>query len=141
MYQALNRNHFTPLWTNEAGILPARPRPKAIPWLWKWSEISRLARRSRELLRLDRCGDRWALGFADSRLKCWVRLLSVAGVISLLLPGVAQAEGTLGGHFGFVLPLVTRAGGATTTLSDRFSIGFPTGITVKTSKKVAFDLA
>ena len=30
--------------------------------------------------------------FADSRLKCWVRLFGVAAVISLLLPGVAQAK-------------------------------------------------
>ena len=77
---------------------------------------------------------------ADSRLTCRLRLFGVAAIIGFLVPGVAHAEDTLGGHFGFVLPLVTRAGGATTTLSDRFSIGFPTGITVKTSSKVAFDL-
>jgi hypothetical protein len=57
-----------------------------------------------------------------------------------LSPNQARAEDTLGGHFGFVLPLVTRAGAVTTSLGDRFSIGFPTGITVKTSDKVAFDL-
>ena len=39
-----------------------------------------------------------------------------------------------------MLPLVTRAGGETTTLSDRFTIGFPSGITVKKNSKVAFDL-
>jgi hypothetical protein len=60
--------------------------------------------------------------------------------IGLLLPPAAQAQDRLGAHFGFVLPIVTRAGGETTTLADRFNIGFPTGITVKTSDKVAFDL-
>ena len=51
--------------------------------------------------------------------------------------GIAQ---TVGGHVGFVLPLVTRAGGQTTNLGDGFSIGFPMGITVKGAGRMAFDL-
>jgi hypothetical protein len=39
-----------------------------------------------------------------------------------------------------VLPLVTWADGTTTTISDDFKIGFPMGITVKKTDKVAFDL-
>lgn len=65
---------------------------------------------------------------------------AVAIVLGLVSSVPATAQDQLGGHFGFVLPLVTRAGSTTTTLSDRFSIGFPTGITVKTGSKVAFDL-
>ena len=68
------------------------------------------------------------------------RLLGFGVAILMGLPAVAHAQDSLGGHFGFVLPLVTRAGGNTITLSDQFSIGFPTGITVRTSDKVAFDL-
>jgi hypothetical protein len=52
----------------------------------------------------------------------------------------ARAQDTLGGHIGFVLPLVTHSGGQTTNLSDNFSIGFPVGITVKGSGATAFDL-
>ena len=52
----------------------------------------------------------------------------------------AAAQDTLGGHIGFVLPLVTRANGATTTISDDFTIGFPMGITVRRSEEFAFDL-
>src|SRR5262249_44610478 len=52
----------------------------------------------------------------------------------------AAAQDTLGGHIGFVLPLVTHAGGQTTRLGDNFSIGFPMGITVKGKGKLAFDL-
>lgn len=74
------------------------------------------------------------------RLRRSVQLFVVTATVGLLLPAIAQAEDRLGGHFGSVLTLVTRAGGDTTTLGDRFSIGFPTGITVKTSDKVAFDL-
>ncbi|MGA2890634.1 MAG: hypothetical protein ABSE51_21585 [Terracidiphilus sp.] len=52
----------------------------------------------------------------------------------------AKAQTTLGGHIGCVLPLVTRSDGQTTTLSDNFSVGFPVGITVKGTGKMAFDL-
>jgi hypothetical protein len=61
-------------------------------------------------------------------------------LVSLATPSRAAAEDTLGGHFGFVLPLVTRSGGDTKTIGNQFQIGFPMGITVKTSEKVAFDL-
>jgi hypothetical protein len=55
----------------------------------------------------------------------------------------AQAEAkkgpTLGGHIGFVLPLVTHSGGQTTSLGDQPAVGFPIGITVKGSGRTAFD--
>jgi hypothetical protein len=69
---------------------------------------------------------------------------AAAAVLAVSLFGAApcaKAEDTLGGHIGFVLPLVTRAGGQTTNdLADKFSIGFPMGITVKGSGRMAFDL-
>jgi hypothetical protein len=53
----------------------------------------------------------------------------------------AQNGPTLGGHIGFVLPLVTHSGGQTiNNLSDQFAVGFPVGITVKGSGRMAFDL-
>ena len=52
----------------------------------------------------------------------------------------AAAENKLGGHFGAVFPLITRAHGDTTNIGDDFKIGFPMGITVKKSGKYAFDL-
>ena len=52
----------------------------------------------------------------------------------------ATAQDHLGGHFGTVIPFVSRAGGSTTTIGDQFKIGFPTGITVKTDSPWAFDL-
>src|ERR1700736_1576527 len=57
-------------------------------------------------------------------------------------PAQAQEQKgpTLGGHIGFVLPLVTRAGGQTTSLADQPAVGFPVGITVKGSGRTAFDL-
>ena len=52
----------------------------------------------------------------------------------------AQKGPTVGGHIGFVLPLVTHSGGQTTSLADAPAVGFPVGITVKGSGPLAFDL-
>jgi len=57
-----------------------------------------------------------------------------------LCPPSAVAQDRLGGHIGAVFPLVNHVGGETTTVADDFTIGFPMGITVKTSDKWAFDL-
>jgi hypothetical protein len=65
----------------------------------------------------------------------------VAVVLSLeAMSLTAKAQTTLGGHVGFVLPLVTRSDGQTTSLADSFSIGFPVGVTVKGTGRMAFDL-
>ena len=56
------------------------------------------------------------------------------------LPTHSAAQDRVGGHFGFVIPLATRANDTTTTISDDFVIGFPTGITVRTGERLSFDL-
>jgi hypothetical protein len=74
----------------------------------------------------------------------FARFLFAVAAAATLLTGpaasVASAQDTLGGHIGFVLPLVTRANGVTTTIADDFTIGFPMGITVRRSQNFAFDL-
>jgi hypothetical protein len=61
-------------------------------------------------------------------------------IILLTNASTARAQDNIGGHIGFVLPLVTHAGGDTTNIADHFAIGFPMGITIKGSGKTAFDL-
>jgi hypothetical protein len=68
------------------------------------------------------------------------RLLGIALMVGLLSPVAARADDTNTGHFGFVLPLITRSGGDTASIGDQFKIGFPIGIDFKTGEKVAFDL-
>jgi hypothetical protein len=67
-------------------------------------------------------------------------LVALAATLAGPVIPPASAQDTLGGHIGFVLPLVTHANGTTTTIGDDFSIGFPMGITVRKSQDVAFDL-
>ena len=60
-------------------------------------------------------------------------------VFCMGMSSAAHAENRVGGHIGFVLPLVTHLDGHTETISDDFVIGFPVGITIRKSEKVAFD--
>lgn len=61
-------------------------------------------------------------------------------VIVLTIPRWGAAQNRVGGHFGAVFPLVSHAGGETTTIGDDFTVGFPMGITVKLDDRWAFDL-
>src|SRR6185503_5511372 len=67
-----------------------------------------------------------------------LRFILLLGVLAV--PGRAAAQNRIGGHFGAVFPLVTHADGETVTIGDDFKVGFPMGVTVKTSDKWAFDL-
>jgi hypothetical protein len=59
---------------------------------------------------------------------------------SVLVSSPAHAQDRIGAHFGAVFPLVTHVNGDTVSISDDFKIGFPMGITIKTSGTLAFDL-
>jgi len=75
--------------------------------------------------------------------KTWTlsRLLWVGAAVLLAFHvPTAEAQTTEGGHIGFVLPLVTRAAGQTTNISEKFSIGFPLGVTFKGKGRMAYDL-
>lgn len=62
-------------------------------------------------------------------------LMSVLGVAAS-----ANAQVTVGGHVGFVIPWVTVTGSQTTTIADRFQIGFPVAVTFKGQGHLALDL-
>jgi len=68
----------------------------------------------------------------------------VIGTLALMsavgAAATANAQVTVGGHVGFVIPWVTHAGGQTTTIADRFQIGFPIGVTFKGQGRMALDL-
>src|SRR5207247_595436 len=81
--------------------------------------------------------------FNEEHMRNRFVLTGILALIAMIAgPAVlpASAQNRLGGHMGFVLPLVARANGTTTTISDDFVIGFPVGITVRKSDKFAFDL-
>jgi hypothetical protein len=72
-----------------------------------------------------------------TRIGCGLALLFVG----LAVPSPAHAEAKrIGGHVGFVVPLVGRSEGQTTTVADDFVIGLPTGFELKKFGKFALDL-
>jgi hypothetical protein len=62
-------------------------------------------------------------------------LLSIGGAAAS-----ANAQVSVGGHVGFVIPWVTVTGSQTTTIADRFQIGFPIAVTFKGQGHLAVDL-
>src|SRR6267378_882576 len=74
--------------------------------------------------------------------RAWIVLAVLATTLADRAPLAQAKKGpTLGGHIGFVLPLVTHSGGQTiNNLTEQFAVGFPVGITVKGSGRTAFDL-
>ena len=70
--------------------------------------------------------------------RAWITLVVLATTLAVRAPLAQAQEGpTLGGHIGFVLPLVARSGGQTISdLTDQFSVGLPVGITVKGSGRM-----
>ncbi|HEY6251337.1 MAG TPA: hypothetical protein VI685_15375 [Candidatus Angelobacter sp.] len=78
----------------------------------------------------------------DNNKKARTKMLySVAifwmAVVSMAVP--ANAQITVGGHVGFVIPWVTHANGNTNTVFDNFAIGFPFGVTFKGQGRFAVD--
>lgn len=76
----------------------------------------------------------------SASIRASVRVAFLLLGMLLVIPPNSFAQNQLGGHFGVALPLVSRAQGETTTISDDFAVVFPTGITVKRSSMFAFDL-
>lgn len=68
LYSDMQSHHLMPLWTLEKDILPWSPKPKALPWLWKWSDLYEIAERSGALVPIERGGDRRAIALANPGL-------------------------------------------------------------------------
>ena len=70
----------------------------------------------------------------------FIVLLYISNATTLSAQEGTGRTNKLGGHFGIVHPLVIFSGGKTTTIANSYNVGFPTGVTIKTSTKFAFDI-
>ena len=68
LYADFAAAHLAPLWTQRAGLMPISPQPAAVPALWRWSTLYRLAARSGELVPVGRGGERRAIALANPGL-------------------------------------------------------------------------
>ena len=68
LYDGFEAEYLIPLWTEIGGLMPAHPRPKARPHLWRWSTLIHLAERAGELVPVGRGGERRAIALANPSL-------------------------------------------------------------------------
>ena len=68
LYADFETQHLNPLWTQLDDLMPMHPQPKAVPWIWRWSDLKPLADRAGELVPIGRGGERRAIGLANPGL-------------------------------------------------------------------------
>jgi gentisate 1,2-dioxygenase len=68
LYAGFERENLLPLWTQIDDLMPMHPAPKAVPHVWKWSNLYPLAKRSGDLVPVGRGGERRAIGLANPGL-------------------------------------------------------------------------
>ena len=67
-YQEADQRHLVPLWKVTARLLPFEPKTKVLAYLWKWSELRRMAHRAGDLVPIERGGERRVLGLVNPGL-------------------------------------------------------------------------
>jgi gentisate 1,2-dioxygenase len=68
LYADMGGHHIQALWDQAPDLMPPTPRPRAVPWLWRWETVLRLAERAGELVPVERGGERRALAMANPGL-------------------------------------------------------------------------
>ncbi|AVW90288.1 cupin domain-containing protein [Celeribacter baekdonensis] len=68
LYKGFEDESLIPLWTQLGDLMPIHPKSKAVPHVWKWSNLLPLAEKSGELVPVGRGGERRALGLANPGL-------------------------------------------------------------------------
>jgi gentisate 1,2-dioxygenase len=68
LYRGFEAARLLPLWTEISGLMPQQPTSRAVPHLWEWTNLLRLAGMSGDLVPVGRGGERRAIGLANPGL-------------------------------------------------------------------------
>ncbi len=68
LYRGFESELLVPLWTEIGDLMPAHPRSRAVPHLWKWENLVRLAEQAGEIVPVGRGGERRAIALANPSL-------------------------------------------------------------------------
>lgn len=68
LYRGFEQELLVPLWTEIDDLMPAHPRSRAVPHLWHWDSLLKLAARAGELVPVGRGGERRAIALANPSL-------------------------------------------------------------------------
>jgi gentisate 1,2-dioxygenase len=68
LYRGFEQEMLVPLWTEIGDLMPAHPRSRAVPHLWSWDRLVRLAEEAGDLVPVGRGGERRAIALANPGL-------------------------------------------------------------------------
>ncbi|MEV5893571.1 cupin domain-containing protein [Nonomuraea fuscirosea] len=68
LYRGFEQELLVPLWTEIGDLMPAHPRSRAVPHLWHWDSLLKLAARAGEIVPVGRGGERRAIALANPSL-------------------------------------------------------------------------
>lgn len=68
LYRGFEQELLVPLWTEIGDLMPAHPRSKAVPHLWRWRRLLELAGQAGQLVPVGRGGERRAIALANPGL-------------------------------------------------------------------------
>jgi gentisate 1,2-dioxygenase len=68
LYRGFEQELLVPLWTAIGDLMPAHPRSSAVPHLWRWDNLRRLAAQAGEIVPVGRGGERRAIALANPGL-------------------------------------------------------------------------
>lgn len=68
LYRGFEQELLVPLWTEIGDLMPAHPRSRAVPHLWKWDRLVALADQAGHIVPVGRGGERRAIALANPTL-------------------------------------------------------------------------
>jgi gentisate 1,2-dioxygenase len=68
LYRGFEQELLVPLWTEIGDLMPVHPRSRAVPHLWKWDNLRRLADQAGRLVPVGRGGERRAIALSNPGL-------------------------------------------------------------------------
>jgi gentisate 1,2-dioxygenase len=68
LYRGFDDELLVPLWTEIGELMPAHPRSRALPHLWRWERLRVLAAEAGEIVPVGRGGERRAMALANPGL-------------------------------------------------------------------------
>lgn len=68
LYRGFEDELLIPLWTEIGDLMPAHPRSKALPHMWKWRSLQALAEQAGHIVPVGRGGERRAMALANPGL-------------------------------------------------------------------------
>ncbi|MFI5624016.1 cupin domain-containing protein [Nocardioides sp. NPDC051685] len=68
LYRGFEQELLVPLWTEIGDLMPAHPRSRAVPHVWKWDKLVALADEAGHIVPVGRGGERRAIALANPSL-------------------------------------------------------------------------